>query len=1820
MLTVILWIIQPALVSDAGQSAYNGYTLTVWAGQDTVDPGGSTTIYATLVDSTYLGVSGVSLNFSAVAGDGTVQTTSASTDGSGQCAMGLTLGSFTTQVNVFDGNGYNVSTSCVVTVNPPPPNYQMSIAADKNPVKNGETTTVRVRVADVNSGSGLSGCGVNFRVNSGDATLGALSASTDGNGWCSIPVTAGSQPSQITVDQTGALGIPSNSFTLLCPSLGDTYNLSVTADQNPLRAGGGSLVQGSFTDATLGLPISGRQLKFTVLSGDGTLQASSTTTNDSGNYDVWFQGGSQPTTIKVTACDASGALTGVLQTLTMGILVPTYPLSLSSTQSMLQAGQQATLSARLIDADSGQPVSGAPLNFQVTGGGDGVLSYCGGSDSYTALTSTTDTNGSVSLTFTGGYLNSTISVTDPTFSGATQSTVIGTVSTNTTGHLTLSSDASVLAPYASTALHTSLWDATTGTAVSGGSITYTVTSGDGGFSPGPATQSYTASTDGNGHCDLTFYGGASPSIITATAANYAGATATCTMSVQAVTSPTYSLNLSSPQSSLAPNATTTVSAQLWNSTAGQPMSGATLTFQIGGGDGRFFDGTNPVTSIPCTTDANGVASVTFAEGSLDTTVSVTDGTYSGATRSTVIAALIPKDSGTLTLAADVNVLAPGVPTTLHATLVDTTTGTAVSGGPISYLVTSGNGGFLSGSSTTAITDGNGNCDLTFYGGSSPSIVTATASNYAGAMTTCTFSVQTVVSDTISLSLSTSQSSLVPGASATVSAQLVDSSTGPVSGSTLNFQIGSGDGRLFDGTNSVTSAPLTTDANGSATITFVGGGHNTTLSVTDSTSGATQSTVIAALILKDAGSLTLWADDNVVVPGAPTVLHTALRDTTASAPASGGSITYQVTSGDGVFASGAQTVTVSADANGNCDIAFNGGSLSSIITATASDYADAKTTYTFGVQVVVPDTYSLTLSPAKTVLTAGDTSTVTAQLLDVTTGNPVPNVAIRFTVAGGDATVSSDSATTDNNGNCSVTLTGGSSTSTLAVADQGGYQTSISCVFNVGHGYLLTMSADQTSLLANGSTTLHLLLVNANTYPPTPVASQINLSDSDASAHVSTTSVTTAADGTASLTFNMGQQSSVTVSAADASGDGTFASLGFTLSSTPVYQLTLVPDDASLLPGQQTNLRATLIDTTTGSAVSGTGVSFLMRPGTAGGVSGGGNTGDNGQTSATFIFGSQVGVVDVVAGPATASYTFYPAVPPCGCGCGGSPCANANGCTSGSCKTIGPCGCGCGGSPCANADGCTSGSCKTIVGPCSCGCGGSPCANANGCNGGSCKTPPNNCSCGVSGCAGTACAHAANPAPAVDCGCGGGGTGGDGGTGGTGGDGGTGGTGGSGGDGGGGGTISCSCGVRGCAGIGCSNASYPAPTTNCGCTPPAGCPCGGDACGCNYPGAALCGASAGSPPFGCSQNEAQPCPCGCNFTVQACPNGGKCTTPCVVCKCAGSGCPGSGCSSGTCTSSQECVAKTDSLTVTASGPSDTFVTNNDTFTASASGGKAPYTYSWSVNHGTFDDASKASPTVTWSLSGVATVTVSVTDSNGDSADSTVSVNVYRIESSTFSTAPDDPNHQRTKLGVGEKVLLSAYLEGSNTVSNVTWNVSNGDVVDSSGFWTVGDTASDAISITATINSVSDTLPQFSSVAPNLTAEKEGESIAFTPQDSHAHMFIKLTLKPTDVSFSHMNIQETDGGTSNRIHPHDHPHPAMSVGGNNVATNDDDAGVDAPAQESANVTWTCIWQWNSGKRWINFPTVWQIFSETPDGQATHITVSKEFDATLTVDNKR
>ena len=1399
----MLWIIQPALVSDAGQSSNNGYILTVWAGQDTVDPGGNTTIYATVVDSTYLAVPGVSLNFSAVAGDGTVQTTSASTDGSGQCAIGLTLGSLTTQVNVFDSSGYGVSTSCVVTVNPPPPNYQMSISADKNPVKNGETTTVQVRVADSNSGAGLAGATVSFGA-SGDATLGAFSATTDGNGWCSFPVTAGTLPSQITAATISV----SNSFTLRCPSSGDTYNVSMTADQNPLPANGGGMVHGSFTDATLGLPISGRQLMFTVLSGDGTLPASSATTDDSGNYAVAFQGGSQPTTIQVTACDASGALTGVLQTLTMGILVHTYQLSLSSTQSMLQAGQQAMLSARLLDAGSGQPVSGAPLNFQVTGGGDGVLSYAG--TTYASGIFTTDTNGTVSLTFIGGYLNSTLSVTDPTFSGATQSTVIGTVSTNTTGTLTLSADASVVAPGASTMLHAALWDATTGTPVSGGTITYQVIPGDGFFSSG--TQTITAYTDAYGHCDLPFSGGSSPSIITATASNYTGASANVTVGVQAVTSNTYSLSLSSSQSSLAPNATATVSAQLVSSSTG-PVSGATLNILVSGGDGVLFDGTNSMTSATLTTDVNGAASITFIGGYQNTILSVTDSTYSGATQSTVIAAAIPKDNGTLTLSADAGALTPGASCTLHAALLDTTTGMAVSGGTITYQVTPGGGGL---SFSTATTDGNGNCDITFYGGSSPSVVTATASNYTGATAICTVGVevgQVVQSDTYSLSLSTSQSSLVPGSTATVSAQLMDSTTGqPMAGATLNFQISGGDGMLFDGaTSSITSVALTTDANGSAGITFVGGSLNTTLSVTDSASGAAQSTVIAALILKDAGSLTLSADDNVMLPGATAVLYSVLSDTTTGTPVpvSGGTITYQVTSGNGVFSSGGPTFTASTGIDGTCGVPFYGGSSPSIVTATASDYTGATTTFHFGVQAVVPDTYSLTLSPAQTVLAAGDNTTIGAQLYDVTTGTAVPNVSILFTVTGGDATLSggaSVSATTDPNGNCSVTLTGGVATSTLSVADQAGLATPGSLTFNVAHGYQLTMRADQPSLLSTALTTIHLLLVNANTFPPTPLQNTwISLSDTDHTSDISATSVTTGTDGTATVTFTMSQSPSVTVSAWDAGGLGASGTCTLTKATAPVYHLDLIPADPSLPAGQHTNLTATLTDPN-GAAVSRAGLTFAMRANTDGSVSpASATTDDNGQLVATFTFGTQQGVVDVTAdsahGSASNSFTFDPLS--CGCGNGNCPhdatCSNGV-CTSGTCTYT----CLCGNAYCPHDTSCSNcgGNCPYTAPRCGCPCAGTICTDASGCTGGSCQITTNNCSCGVSGCGGSACIYAANPAPTSPCGC-------------------TSTT-----------TKDCYCGTLGCGGTSCIHAANPAPTSPCGCTSaaPNDCHCGVLGCG------------------------------------------------------------------------------------------------------------------------------------------------------------------------------------------------------------------------------------------------------------------------------------------------------------------------------------------------------------------------------------------------------
>src|SRR3989449_3525158 len=108
---------------------------------------------------------------------------------------------------------------------------------------------------------------------------------------------------------------------------------------------------------------------------------------------------------------------------------------------------------------------------------------------------------------------------------------------------------------------------------------------------------------------------------------------------------------------------------------------------------------------------------------------------------------------------------------------------------------------------------------------------------------------------------------------------------------------------------------------------------------------------------------------------------------------------------------------------------------------------------------------------------------------------------------------------------------------------------------------------------------------------------------------------------------------------------------------------------------------------------------------------------------------------------------------------------------------------------------------------------------------------------------------------------------------------------------------------------------------------------------------------------------------------------------------------------------------------------TFLSSNPTngtavaFTAAATGGTAPYSYSWSFGDGT--SATGASPTHTYSKVGPYTVTVTATDSNGATSSSTQQVTVS-ASSNPLSNPLSTVTFLYVGLIAGGAVSVSAFL--------------------------------------------------------------------------------------------------------------------------------------------------------------------------------------------------
>lgn len=1029
----------PGQTPFAGQAA-DAYALYFNSDRPALTAGQTATLSAQLVNVTRgIPVAGASVVFTTTAGDGTVDNTTlttAVTDGSGTCYALYTGGSSEggSQVSVQDLNGFGATASLNLLKD----SYYLQLWPDKNPFSIEEHVTIFASLISTVTNTAYTGPAPLYfssDVGSLDSTV-AYADNTSGTYAVGFGCSTVGQATIHVWDGSG-LGIDGGTTLQVFDDSQpppDTYGLQLWAEQTTIYQGQSTTVHARIMRTNTGEVMTGAlPLNFIVASGSGSLNVSTVYPDDGGTYSISYSSGdygmvqinawdgsvyqiSNSCTIEVLWADNSGGGGDTGQQ--DGIV---YNLSLWADQTFLTPGQTTNLYAHL-----NVPQAGVPINFSVSSG-NGYL---------TTISTTTDTDGMAVVTFTGGYTDSQVYVSDGW--GLAPPNTIGFGADNgipNTYALGIQSDYNALAQGGTTNVYATLLDTTTGapSPMPGVDIYFEISAGDGSLSSNIAT------TNNEGIATIVLTGGSSLTQINAYDLNVYNTRASLVVTVIA---PTYALSLSALNTTLVPGASTMITAQL--TADGSPMgSGHLLSSTVTEGDGIVATSPFGQTSIDLVTDENGCVTFPFLSGYLNSTISIWDDTGMGANTTLTINVnqISTSDNYVLNTWSEKTLLAPGESTTVHAQLIDTNTSSPVVGVPLWFTVYSPADASLAGALnsnasnfTTCVTGPDGTCQVTYTGGSNDGLLGIGDSYNLGLSTECFFGLQ---DEQFILTLNSSSPQLNQGDLATIYAFVSNSAGGqPIEGMALNFTVSNGNGTLDKFTG-------TTDANGQATVSFTGGTVASTITVTDARSLNLTSTLQQDVI--STYGIILRPDHARLNPGDTTMVRAQMLNLTSGEPLSDSVINFSIGSdSDGTFSDGSTATTLNTDSQGRCAVAFTAGSTPTTISA--FDNGTFGISASCGIVVVVGPTYSLSLSVATSPLAAGASTTISALLVDdndvVVDGAP-----INFSVYG-NGVISASSATTNSSGVCSITFTGGNSQSQINAFDAAGYGTAAACTIAV----------------------------------------------------------------------------------------------------------------------------------------------------------------------------------------------------------------------------------------------------------------------------------------------------------------------------------------------------------------------------------------------------------------------------------------------------------------------------------------------------------------------------------------------------------------------------------------------------------------------------------------------------------------------------------------------------------------------------------------------------------------------------------------------------
>jgi adhesin/invasin len=550
-----------------------------------------------------------------------------------------------------------------------------------------------------------------------------------------------------------------------------------------------------------------------------------------------------------------------------------------------------------------------------------------------------------------------------------------------------------------------------GNPVAGVSVTFSVAAG-GGSVTGATSTTNASGIAAVGSWTLGTNAGANS--LTASSPGLSGSPATFTATGTPGAGSKYFVTVSS-YSPVAGSAVT-VSAQLADSYGNLVTTpGVSVTWSKTGAGGSF--GANPTS-----TDANGIAQVSFTTGTVSgTTYAVTaaspgaSGTSPTLTTVTGAAAVIVISAGTAQTATVGTAVA-----TAPSVLVTDAHSNPVTGVSVSFAVASG-GGSITGA--TATTNASGIAAVGSWTlGTTAGTNTLTASSAGLAGSPVTFSATGTAGTPSKYVVTASTYSPVAGSTVAITAQLADQYGNAVatSGIAVTFTKTPTASGSLSGTN-----PANTNASGVATINLVTGtAAGVTYTVTAASTGRTGTSPNIVTVAGTATKISANAGNGqsatvgTAVATPPSVLVTDANNN----PVAGVAVTFAVTGGGGSVTGPTSTTNASGiAAAGNWTLGTTPGT--NTLTATSAGLSGSPVTFTATGLLGAAAKYAVTssnYSPA-----AGANVTISAQLTDQY-GNPVATsgITVTWSKVGTGGSLSTATSTTNGSGIATVTLTTG----------------------------------------------------------------------------------------------------------------------------------------------------------------------------------------------------------------------------------------------------------------------------------------------------------------------------------------------------------------------------------------------------------------------------------------------------------------------------------------------------------------------------------------------------------------------------------------------------------------------------------------------------------------------------------------------------------------------------------------------------------------------------------------------------------------------------